>query len=293
MPSSPRTPSRGESRFSFDPSPNGYRDGHGDSPHSRKSSYNAPLTPRPKSSYGRNGTPIFLGDHTGFGDGGNDLGSLADELAEVWDEDGEGGEDISGLQMEDQDISTEFETRQEPGVSKGHHQRYSTSSSPGERRPANWLASPTKATAQAKMPRKQRQQDGMGCDHDSDLDEAPLFSPALEAQMAAIEVLALQGTEENVGQADDVILRVMNRLRVLGAQSSVENATSRFVPSLLHRIALTHHLTKRPDSSQLTQPWQHTLINKPVYYKPLPTHSSLHCPHLQILRSSTTSFPFS
>ena len=222
MPSSPRTPTRVENRISIDSSPYGYSNGHARSPHSRKSSLCSPSTPGPQSAHATNGIPTMLNDFAGAMDGGNDLGSLADELAEVWDEDAEGDEEVLGLPTDDQCGYTPS------GTPQAHHQANGVSSSPAHERTAGGFTSPKKGAEHFKARRRRRDHDGSDCGDDSDLDQTP-FSVALEVRMATIQELGRLETEERGGDTDGVVERVVNGLRELGAQSSVETGTTRSV----------------------------------------------------------------
>src|SRR5438034_4390146 len=105
-PSSPVLPSARRHPSSLDlssTSPSIYTNGFGPSPlpspQTPRSSFpQSPLTPRHRSSICMGRPTRFSGDFTGEIDSGGGLGSLADELASAWDEDGEGDEDVSGFQ---------------------------------------------------------------------------------------------------------------------------------------------------------------------------------------------------
>ena len=224
MPSSPRTPTKAENRVNIDSSPYGYSNGYAKSSHSRKSSLYSPSTPRPQSAHG---IPTMLSDFAGAMDGGNDLGSLADELAEAWDEDGEGEEEVLLLQMDAQGGYTPIETLE------AHHGENGVVSSPAYGRGLSGVRSPKKMMEQFKARRRQSAYDGLDYSEDSDFEQSPGMSRALEARIAIIEELARPGTEEDGARGDDVVERVIDGLKDLGAQSSVENGTTRSVP-LLH-----------------------------------------------------------
>ena len=268
MTSSPRTPTRAENRFTIDSSPNGYSNGYARSTRSRKSSLCSPITPRPQSANGMNGVSTATGDFAGLGDGGNGRGSLADELAEAWDEDGESEEGGSEQPMAEQGVCADFETSEEPETSRTNHQVYGTTSSPAQGRGTNGYAISKKVTGLSRTRRKRRQYDGSDHDDDSDFEQVSSVSPLLEGRMATIEGLARQGTEENEAQGDGVIGRVVDGLRDLGAQSSVENGTTRFASPLRSSInPRTLSTDTYIDSLPLTRPLHLTSLTKPACYR--------------------------
>lgn len=165
----------------------------------------------------------MLGDFAGAMGGGNDLGNLADELAEAWDEDGEGEEEVLGLQMDEQGDHTPFETFEV------HHQGDGIILSPAHGRTVNGGSSPKKVTEQYRVRRRRRDLYGSDYSDDSDPEQAPNVSRALEARLATIEGLARQEPEEHEENADGMVQRVVDGLRDLGAQSSVENGITRSV----------------------------------------------------------------
>jgi len=240
MPSSPRTPTRRQRPSSIDlsfSSPNGSSNGrsHVRPSHSRKSSLYSPSTPRPKSSHGTNGFPTISSDFAGTGGGGNGLGSLADELAEAWDEDGEGEEEVLGLQTDGHEggcrgghgVPGEHETQ------TIHDRGFGVASSPAPGQTTNGPSSPARFTQRSKNERNRSRYDGSDYGDSPDLEEISSVPPALEARMATIEALARQGTEENGGEADGVIGRVVNGLKDLGGQSGVENGATRLALLIL------------------------------------------------------------
>ena len=232
MPSSPRTPNlrRRSSGFSSSnsmasPYTNGYSSTR--PTHSRNSSLTSmqsPSTPRPTSSYSRNGD---FGSSNGFGtavDSGDALGNLADELAEAWDEEGE--EEASGI---DSHMNTTPNAVQNAPSTPPHFEINESGSngigsSPLPQQSERSL-SPTKPSFRTKRRRKISQYDGS--DYGSDPEETEGISPSLEARMAAIEHLARRGTEANGSEADTAIQRVAESLKDLGSQAGVENGASR------------------------------------------------------------------
>jgi hypothetical protein len=166
-------------------------------------------------------------DYIGAVDSGGGLGSLADELAGAWGDE-EGYEDTSGLENDhtqmngagEDDDSYPESTQDNIGtpradLSPEHH---------------NTLQPPkgrTRAAQNRHHRRTESQYDGSDYGNDSDFDEPGDIPPSLEARMAGIESLVRRGTEENGSSNDQVIKRVIESLRDLGAQSGIENGASR------------------------------------------------------------------
>ena len=232
MPSSPRTPNlrRRSSGFSStnsttSPHTNGYsstRPTHSRTP--SLTSIQSPSTPRPTSSYSRNGD---FGSSNAFGtavDSGNGLGNLADELAEAWDDEGE--EEPSGINSymnaTPNAIQNTPSTAPHLEINESVNNRIVSSPLPQQ---SEHSLSPTKPSFRTKHRRKNSQYDGS--DYGSDPEETEGISPSLEARMAAIEHLARRGTEANGSEADTVIQRVAENLKDLGSQAGVENGASR------------------------------------------------------------------
>jgi hypothetical protein len=197
---------------------------------SRKSSIQSlrtPTTPRPPSSHDRAEGFGFSNDYGGSGGAGNGLGSLADELAEAWDEDGEGeGEEgVSGLPAAEEDASKGHGPEGASPPFDSHHDTGALSPSP------ILLEKPNgSANAQKKPRRRLKDTDYEGSDYGdtSDLEESGM-TPQLEARMAAVESLARQGAGLTGSEADQVFSRVATYLRDLTSQASVENHTTRYV----------------------------------------------------------------
>jgi hypothetical protein len=169
------------------------------------------------------------------GCGGGGLGSLADELADAWDEEGE--EDVSGYQdgnenengqTMDQELQSEVESAYaESGRGRGRSTATASQESSADERAT---LSPLKH--KMKMGRHKRQEshyDGSDYGNNSDLEECGDISPALETRMGWIESLARRGTEENGSSTDHVVSRVIESLRDLGGQSGIENGATRYV----------------------------------------------------------------
>lgn len=175
----------------------------------------------------------------GGGDGG--LGNLADELGDVWDEDEEG---VEGEYMDEIDLPQEEANG--IGVALDHDGSLGVDTSPtanGVRDSgvamqslspsgdSKATLSPQTAAKQAGR-RHQRQRslyDGSDYGDDSDLEANEGISAGLERQMAAVESLARRGLEQNGSASDQVVKRVIERLRDLGSQTSIESGATRYI----------------------------------------------------------------
>ena len=236
MPSSPNTPRLRRRSSSFDPplTPasiygNGYSPKNTRSRKSSIQSFQSPITPRPTSSHGDYG---FSNDFGGVTNTDNGLGSLADELAEAWDEDGEVEEGVSGNHMDGQDNTNNG--HQENDHTQLDHRRdkevVTSSSIQSEYR--NGLLSLAKPVSRQKSRRKTTARSYEGSDYgsDFDLEDSGDIPPSLEIRMSAVESLARQGLESNGSEADYVCARVASSLRDLSSQAGVESGVTRYTP---------------------------------------------------------------
>ena len=173
----------------------------------------------------------------GGGDGG--LGNLADELGDVWDDDEEGAE---GEYMDEMDLP--HEDMNGIGVAIDHDGSTGMEGSPlvngvrdsGVAMQSSSPHSKTTLSPQAAIRpngrRHQRQRslyDGSDYGDDSDLEANEGISAGLEKQMAAVESLVRRGLEQNGSASDQVVQRVVERLRDLGSQSTIEMGATRYV----------------------------------------------------------------
>ncbi|KAF2270816.1 hypothetical protein CC78DRAFT_563450 [Lojkania enalia] len=223
----------------------------------RRSSGYSPITPHSSHDFDHS-SPAHGID--GGGDAG--LGNLADELGDVWDEDEEvvEGDYIDSMELPQEDM-------REIGVAIDHDgssgvDTTSTingvrdsgvvmqSSSPSQESKAR-LSPQTVRQAGRRHQRQRSLYDGSDYGDDSDLEANEGISPALEARMAAVESLARRGMEENGSSSDQVVARVVERLRDLGSQTGIENGSTRQVnyqclrkaPLKTAHDALATHLT--------------------------------------------------
>lgn len=175
-------------------------------------------------------------DISAIGGGGDGLGNLADELADMdeWDGDEEDGDGL------DEGVSELVQSNGHADVDKTRDSGIDVSSSPltltadttlarktgsGMLEPGSRL-SPVQKQKQSRHRRQYSEYDGSDYG-ESDLEEAPLISPALEARMAGIESLARRGMETNGSAEDAIVERVVERLRDLGSQAGVEGGATR------------------------------------------------------------------
>lgn len=174
--------------------------------------------------------------------GGNDLGNLADELADAWSgEEYEEGETLDNIH-EDEDNVPDLDGAHGRGrhtdvgpvvdPSKTRDSGIDVSSSPTSQshKQATAGAEPGAQQDQRSDSRHLRQRsnyDGSDYGEQSDLEEAPSISRTLEAEMAAVEGLARRGLETNGSAGDTIIDRMVGSLRDLGSQSVAENGATR------------------------------------------------------------------
>lgn len=215
-------------------------------------------------------------------DGGNDgsgLGNLADELGDVWDEDddvadGEYADDMELPQEEANDIGLALDHDGSTGLDTPHAVNGVRDSGVAMESSSPSPESKTTLSPQTARQGGRRQQrprslyDGSDYGDDSDLEVNEGISTGLETRMAAVESLARRGLEENGSPSDQVVKRVVERLKDLGSQTGIENGATRYVQMVLQQLfqchrtntvmfrlktthdALTSHLTHQ--SRQLT-----------------------------------------
>ena len=167
------------------------------------------------------GPDRISGDFSGaVENGGGGMGSLADELADAWDEDG--GYDYASGQ---ENVSGEGQIDQSGG---GYHMRTRSqvSNSSIERPRPHRHKHKARNGGVFRHGRHESQYDGSDYGNDSDLEESDI-SPSLEGQMAEIESLARRGMENNGSESDHVIKRTVDALRDLEGQSGIENNAMR------------------------------------------------------------------
>ena len=240
MPSSPHTPKRRRpsSGIGLPSSPtslqsNGYSS-IGPSYSRRSSTYSAqsPITPRPISSHDRNADFGFSSEFEGAGGLGGGLGSLADELAEAWDEEGETEQGTSEMQAdaEGETHNDQPTSQDQPPPLKGHYHDMKTnltSSKSSILQPQpNGSTSLPKPTTRSKTRRKPNEHSGSDYGSDSDYEDTAGIPRSLDIRISAIESLArLDPAYSDINT--NICKRVADTLRDLGSQAGVENGAMR------------------------------------------------------------------
>ncbi|KAF4582938.1 WD domain-containing protein [Ophiocordyceps camponoti-floridani] len=169
------------------------------------------------------------------------MGNLADELADAFSESGEeeDGHDEGSQHGDFEAVDRRVSPKRQPDIELSRDKRTNSngdSASESSRALGPGLGVPP--TPRRSHQRKGSEYDGSEFGSESDLDSAGM-QPTLVAKIDAIESLARRGTDSYGGPADDVVKRVMDGLRDLGSQSTVEGSASRLVTA---HSALTTHL---------------------------------------------------
>lgn len=168
----------------------------------------------------------------GFQEGTNGLGNLAEELADVWDDDGE----------------------HDPAQSQCGEQVHCAAALPPVT--STWGAGHNEPSVLSDtahdFPHSRHHKSGFRpavLDGDSsDSEDANQISTTLEASMTTIDNLVKQESATSGTEQDEVVCRVTDALRKLPSQSGIENGTSRFdFHVLLPPVSFTQ-LVHRGDS---------------------------------------------
>jgi hypothetical protein len=243
--------------------------------------------------------------------GGGGLGNLADELADAWEQEQEGGYGYASGQ-EIGNIPADSQHRDHSDSEDGYHMGTRTPSSGySSERASLHPPKPKTRNGGHRHRRHESQYDGSDYGNDSDLEEAADISPSLEMQMAEIESLARRGIENNGSENDYVIARVVEALRDLGGQSGIENNAMRY-ESPISKAGLLSGDFFQTDSCFFAQTYYRTLFHYFTSHPPnsdapnthppspfLPFSSSLRrchrCPHSShrggALAQPSLSFP--
>jgi hypothetical protein len=247
-----------------------------------------------------------------------DMGNLADELADAWEDDAveeAGSSFLDGLR----EGSVEPSTMQDEVCSGNQQENVAfydiRSPASPSRRPVHsdaWSPSSARLTRKrTKSPIKKHekselQYDGSDYGAESDLEGAEGISPALIKEMAHIEALARRGLdEEAVSEAGGIVTRTTAALKYLGPQSSIENGATRMITAFTsiasHRtrktreifsLAHTLLLEKFPTLSEAEIDEMIPDMDLLIQYLQLPAGSSL-LQSLQILIANTTDLAHS
>ncbi|KAI4119518.1 MAG: hypothetical protein LQ345_000580 [Seirophora villosa] len=165
----------------------------------------------------------------------NRLGSLADELAEAWDEEAAHVLPVDDLVIANGPSSPPdghdeyrgrltFEIDQYVGIGMPNMSYDGANDARS--------LSPPKPSIRSKPGRKSSnvsEYDGSDYGNESDLEDVQGIPPSLEHRLAAIESLARRGTESNGSGTDQLVLRVAESLRDLGSQAGVETGATRLM----------------------------------------------------------------
>lgn len=182
----------------------------------------SPSTSQPSCSHERQGSFGLANGFGGVPDQGNGLGNLADELAEVWDDDGQGEPEEGGIEPRVDGIDA---IQNGPEGSCKIDATVELENSPISRNPSSPSSSPTKRRSR---PKHHRQFSRYGeSDYGGGFDVEGDKDTPLSAQMANIESLARQGVESNGSEPNVIVQRVANSLKDLGSQASLENGATR------------------------------------------------------------------
>lgn len=148
----------------------------------------------------------------GFQERTNGLGNLAEELADVWDEDGERdpAQSPCGEQVHSAAALPTVASR----LAGGNDESIALSDTAHDSSGSQYQESGLRPASL----------DGDG----SDAEDASLFSATLEAGMTAVDNLVRQESDTDGTALDDVVCRLADALRALPSQSGIENGTSRF-----------------------------------------------------------------
>lgn len=220
----------------------------------------SPVTPRSANRQS-------FGEPNGGGDG---LGSLADELADAWDDEDEGlPRESGGLNLEaelngDIEVDSSYVDHQgEPGVNgtpihAGRDSGIALDSSPAiPSIPPNHFdhnsLSPQRMNSKY---RRKRSYDGSDYGDEDDF-ESDGISPGLERRMAEVESLARRGLEENGSESDKVVSRFAEKLGDLGGQAGVEGGVTRYVRAQPIRF-------KRSSNEDMAGSLQHIPHSRPT-----------------------------
>ena len=185
--------------------------------------------------------------------GNNGLGSLADELADAWDEEGEGEGDMDDSRLGSQQMDgnhalpSEHTNHHQPGRqildggddddgsstshvgswsnAGGHHGDGHLSGPKSGRKWSQHRSTHVQDDDTIGGRRQGGGDDGSCSDEEKEWDE---LSPGLEARLAEIETWAQRGLKSMDGsEEDDVVERVTEGLRDLGGQANLETATTK------------------------------------------------------------------
>lgn len=154
------------------------------------------------------------------------MGNLADELADAFSDSGneedydDGEEQYLGMQDGPEDAREDGQSIEERDLAV-------PPSPPASRKDATPVVTNSSLPSHKRLHQRQTSRyDGSEYGSESDL-EASGMSAGLVAKIDAVDSLARRGMDNYGGSADNAFARVMDELRDLGSQSSVEASASR------------------------------------------------------------------
>ena len=173
---------------------------------------------------------------------GGGLGSLADELAEDWDEDGYGDEGVLEIHAGKEQLSNghfgetlppRFEHENEVGMIG------LAVTTPDRIAEHNYITSPSEPRLPSRTKKKRATYDGFDDGEYSDLENFGGISASLDARMHAVEELSRQGLEAIDSERSGTIYRVADTLKDLNSQAGIESHATRCVAlHLYHEVGI-------------------------------------------------------
>ena len=208
--------------------------------HSRKSSLQSlctPTTPRPPSSHDRTGDFSFSNEYEFPAGAGNGLGSLADELAEAWEEDGEEEEGVLE-QPAEVDTQCNGHTQEIFSPQTGYHHDMGIVGLAISSEKRVLRKKPNGSPAGRPRPWNRRKHTD-----NEDLDSSHIgetgLTPSMETMLTVIESLVRHGVAEKGGEFDGVFSRVSSALKDLSSQANVESHITRYASLELNNLLRT------------------------------------------------------
>ncbi|PGH06886.1 hypothetical protein GX51_02131 [Blastomyces parvus] len=231
--------------------------------------YSAPLSPMSpgrRSSGAMDKSARFSAEFAApEASGGGGLGNLADELADAWDEDGEGEEGEEDLsEFQDGNGHVQVHEEEDDTASRSTHNG-ETDSEVDQGSSRNSLQIPkqrSKSGQHQKHRRHEPSYDGSDYGNDSDFEDPGDLTPGLEKQMAGVENLVRWSMGDNL-PSGNIVDRVVESLRDLGGQSGIENSATRLITA---HASLASHLTSQTRALQT--------LTHPLLFSPFPTLSA-------------------
>lgn len=187
---------------------------------------------------------------------GESMDSLADELADAWD-DGGGGHELGSSFLEGLREGSLEPSAMEDNISSGNRMQnggfYGTSSPASPMQMADvedtWHSPIQSSGNSKKSPNRRHKRDksrheSVVDDSQQDCGNLDAISPSLSRELAAIESLARQGLNEDAfSEAGGVVSRTTTLLKDLGPQASLENGATRIATAY---TSMANHRAHKP-----------------------------------------------